>query len=432
MSSVGNINDNWKLLFDRYHILEKVNRDGQFKISAAQIKNVKEPRLMTKFDFSDVLPKIFSDNVLTILPITRGDYVIGHFKAYQPLTVPREMPIKHMILPDPLESLSAERISSEQMALMAAGISGIIQDFVGLKPQDKLLQTIEGRQGTGDFSFSIQDTLSDKIHRINVCNAQMEIDCGYESNDSLILVEAKQSLHRDFLVRQLFYPYMAWRQKVSKSIQLIYLVYQDGYYTLFKFDPRGDNYNGLACTSVKRYSIRDDKITTEDINRLLEFPISNEPKVPFPQANDVSRILELIRFYYQCAGTLTKDQITYQQDFDPRQTDYYINAMVYLGFAEENNPLQLTKLGLSMHNMNMHDCDLILARQILSHTAFRKTYQAFANRIFETDLSGGVVAIMKDCDLYKVSSESTFKRRASTIISWIRWIVGLTLNDQLK
>lgn len=37
---------------------------------------------MAKFDHTINLPKIFADNQLAILPITRGDYVIFHLDAY--------------------------------------------------------------------------------------------------------------------------------------------------------------------------------------------------------------------------------------------------------------------------------------------------------------------------------------------------------------
>jgi hypothetical protein len=43
-----------------------------FEITAIQINEFREAGLMTKFDHSINLPKIFSDNGLAILPITRG------------------------------------------------------------------------------------------------------------------------------------------------------------------------------------------------------------------------------------------------------------------------------------------------------------------------------------------------------------------------
>lgn len=64
----------WENLFAKYNILDEINQNGKFIISARQIKEFREPRLMTKFDHKVNLPVIFSENNLSILPITRGEY----------------------------------------------------------------------------------------------------------------------------------------------------------------------------------------------------------------------------------------------------------------------------------------------------------------------------------------------------------------------
>ena len=63
----------WESLFRKYDILGHIERAGQFQISAKQIKEVREPRIMAKFDHTINRPQIFADNKLCILPITRGD-----------------------------------------------------------------------------------------------------------------------------------------------------------------------------------------------------------------------------------------------------------------------------------------------------------------------------------------------------------------------
>lgn len=77
----------WEALFKKYDILQQIESDGKFIISASQIKEYREPRLMAKFDHNINLPQIFAKNNLAILPISRGDYVISHFEAYQPFEV---------------------------------------------------------------------------------------------------------------------------------------------------------------------------------------------------------------------------------------------------------------------------------------------------------------------------------------------------------
>jgi len=52
-------NDAWTQLFDKYHILDQIDTNGIFNISAKQIKEFYEPRLITKYDWSSSLPELF-------------------------------------------------------------------------------------------------------------------------------------------------------------------------------------------------------------------------------------------------------------------------------------------------------------------------------------------------------------------------------------
>lgn len=73
----------WEKLFSKYDILNQIDMHEKFIISANQIKEFREPRLMAKFDHNINLPQIFSENRLAILPISRGDYVISNFEVYK-------------------------------------------------------------------------------------------------------------------------------------------------------------------------------------------------------------------------------------------------------------------------------------------------------------------------------------------------------------
>ncbi|EAE9730490.1 hypothetical protein CCZ53_14165, partial [Listeria monocytogenes] len=87
MAKLNQTDEAWERLFEKYNILEVIERDGVFIISAQQIKEYREARLMTKFDHKANLPNLFKNNDLSILPNSRGTYVIGKFNAYQQLVV---------------------------------------------------------------------------------------------------------------------------------------------------------------------------------------------------------------------------------------------------------------------------------------------------------------------------------------------------------
>ena len=61
---------------------------------------------------------------------------------------------------------------------------------------------------------------------------------------------------------------------------------------------------------------------------------------------------------------------------------------------------------------------------ILSHLVFKKTLERYFEKSGLLDINE-IVEIMKESKLYGIESDETFKRRASTISGWIKWIIGL-------
>ena len=77
MSSIGIVTTKndiaWEQLFDKYDILSHIEREIAVEITASQINEFREARLMTKFDHREIFQS-FSKNHLSILPISRGSY----------------------------------------------------------------------------------------------------------------------------------------------------------------------------------------------------------------------------------------------------------------------------------------------------------------------------------------------------------------------
>jgi len=102
----------WDALFAKYQIEAHVRNDGTFRISADQIKEFREPRLMAKFDHFKNLPSAFQNSGLGILPVSRGDYVIGPFSLFENLPDPLQSgATQHVSLPSGVESVSPSTIS---------------------------------------------------------------------------------------------------------------------------------------------------------------------------------------------------------------------------------------------------------------------------------------------------------------------------------
>ncbi|NMB98262.1 MAG: transcriptional regulator [Clostridiaceae bacterium] len=415
----------WSKLFSKYKILEHIDCNGFFEITSAQINEFREARLMTKFDHSINLPKLFSDNKLAILPVTRGSYIISRFEAYKRIEQVNGDVIK-ATFPEYIESIDYENITSEATAINCAFVSRILSDFLD---EEKLLPTVSGRMSSESFSFRIRNTLSMPDLKINVSNSQIEIDGGFEGIKQLCLIEAKNFISEDFLIRQLYYPYRLWKSKISKKITSILLVYTNGIFSLYEYEfQEPDNYNSLVLVKQRNYCIDPIDISLDDIVYILKrTSYVDEPSVPFPQANSFKRVINLCELLFQ--SDMTRDDITTNYAFDQRQTNYYTDAGRYLGLIRkyrDNDQVcfSLTEEGRKIIRSKYKVRQLKFVEAILRHKAFADTLKLYL-LYGKMPSKNEVVNIMKNCNLYGIKSQDTFERRSSTITSWINWILSL-------
>ncbi|SHF21326.1 hypothetical protein SAMN02745784_03185 [Tissierella praeacuta DSM 18095] len=415
----------WKELFDKYNILNNIEKNGIFEITSKQINKFREARLMTKFDHKKNLPKIFTENQLSILPITRGSYLISQFDAYKDFEEINSDIIRFPF-PTHIESIDFENITSEATALNCAYVSGILADFM---EDEEILPTVSGRMSSNSFNFNIMNTRTNTNVNVNVVNSQIEIDGGYEGLETLALIEAKNSISDDFLVRQLYYPYRLWSSNISKKVKPLFLTYSNGIFSFYEYYFQEPNsYNSLILLKQKNYSIEQTEISLEDIIQVFQqVKLIEEPEIPFPQADYFKRVINLCELLNE--NELTREEITTNYDFDPRQTNYYTDAGRYLGLVQkrtENRQIifSLTDEGQRLFRLKYKPRQLKFIELILKHKPF--------NQVFKKCITDGemprkreIVEIMKNSNLYNVKSEDTFYRRASSIVAWVNWILDL-------
>ena len=252
----------WEAFFEKYQVLARIEKEGVFIANASQMKAYREPRLMAKFDHHINLPKIFTQNHLAILPVSRGDYIIAPFQAYHAFE-PAEQTITHVSLPSHLQSLRINDISSETIAINCALASGILSDFL---EEDILYAAVSGRMGSGQFDFQIQDSQFRSFIPVSVNNSQIEIDAAFEGTRSLSLIEAKRDLSEDFLIRQLYYPFRLWHSRITKQVKPVFLVYSNGIFHLYEYTFQNmERYNSLLLIKHKNYTIEDTAIEFSDL-----------------------------------------------------------------------------------------------------------------------------------------------------------------------
>ncbi len=246
----------------------------------------------------------------------------------------------------------------------------------------------------------------------------------------MTLFEAKRDLSEDFLIRQLYYPFRVWHNRIKKkTVKPIFLVYSNGIYRLYEYKFEDlNNYSSLHLIKQKNYSIEDTAVSLSDILAVLgRVSIVKEPEIPFPQADKFERIINLC----ELVGTqeLNRTDVTENYDFDSRQTNYYTDAAHYLGLLdkrkENGTPFySLSDAGRRLFKLGFKERQLAFCETILSHKVFNSALRlCFKKGAMPS--TEEIVEIMKQSEIFQVGSDSTFTRRSSSVKGWINWIVSL-------
>lgn len=426
-------NKAWELLIEKYDILNKIDKDGFFYITSEQIREFKEARLMAKWDSSESLPKILKDNRINILPTSRGTYVLSDFKLYHKIpelmTNVQDMPKVELM---EYETIDINNITSEANAINVLLLSNILDDFLG---ETDNASTFNGRMGSEEFSFKV-DRYSREPLSINVKNAQCEIDAGLENHNSVIIIEAKNVIHPDFHIRQLYYPYRRWENVVNKPIRLIFTIYSNQIYRLFEYQFEDlKDYSSISLIREKNYSLQDTDITTKDLEDVYKKSkiiysdnMAQDSHIPFIQADSFERVISLMEVLAD--ENKTEEEIANIMQFAERQSGYYFNAGRYLGIFEKIDEIdelgdkkiyiQLTKKGKEIYSLPYKKRQLRLVELMLEHRIF--------NQLFGISFNSGKIPDKNYVEKLMLELNvcgKSYTRRSQTVISWLEWIYKL-------
>ncbi|MBT1035711.1 hypothetical protein KJY78_05045 [Canibacter sp. lx-45] len=289
--------------------------------------------------------------------------------------------------------------------------------------------------GTGVFSFRV-DRHRGTAFQVDVENAQCEIDGGMENDNSVVILEAKNVVHPDFHVRQLYYPYRLWASKVNKPIRLVFSIYSNQIYRLFEYEFEDkNNYSSIRLVKSKNYSLQDTDISLNEIYdvysnvEVVYDDNQNKTDIPFIQANSFERIISLMELLFE--EERTAENIAEKMEFDLRQSDYYHNAGRYLGLFEKKavkeedgkkvKKVFLSRLGRDTVKLRYKERQLKLVSLILEHEIFNKLFLKVYNG-GELPTKEEIQNIMRENN---VCNDQQIVRRSSSVYSWLKWIFNL-------
>lgn len=151
-------------------------------------------------------------------------------------------------------------------------------------------------------------------------------------------------------------------------------------------------------------------------------------KIPFPQADDMNKILKIINIDVEEKLLDKKVLCVILGDITERQVQYYINAAQYLDIIDFNK--KFTAFGQELRKSNQYDLIIKLSQKIISKEIFGIAF--FSELVLGTKLTKeDVIGLMRKENLF--GAQSIYDRRSQTVIKWLYWIKSNTnLNDLIK
>lgn len=402
MAKVSN-NKSWENIFDKFKLLNDIKKYGYVDISSDQIKSVdgKESRLMTKVDFRENLPTIMSAEKLSILAIKNGLYRIAPNDPFIDIQEKIETKIIEIEPPKNLLSIDPYNIKSESAALDISYISKMTNEVFN----EETFLSIRGRL-RGSLDFNIGTT------PYNVNGVQIEVDGGYEGDNSINLIEAKIGYNNNINIRQLLYPELYWSKEIGHSKKnirsFIFYLQED----LFRFIPYiYDGVKGYADHSNEKvFRFKDKKTKPFSLYDINVNENNIDQNIPFPQADRFDKINDMLIIISNTNSTcMDKEELQLHFDIVGRQIDYYFNVLKWLKLCTEiDNCIVLTDKGITILEL-----------------PFKERIQEISKIVFSEPITNALLnnknPTLQMFNKYNVNSQSTINRRSQTINAWIKY-----------
>ena len=375
-------------------------------VTAEQLKRTshEEPRLMAKMDTTSDLPKIFRDNGVFLLPVSRREYVIVHGNGFHSLESLDSKPTIHETS-YPVPTMAGSQIDNEGIALDYAYSSKLLEHAAGTS---NVFPAFRGRRGTPRFTFGVGTST------ITVDGAQIEVDGGYENLDQVLTVESKIGVPNSFNIRQLYYPFRTFEGR--KQVRTFFMCYDQRskvyVYWEYSFDP-ANRFEAIKLVSARSYEVRvTDAIKPKDYQN-----ITPTMKIP-PQADSVDKIMEFP--FRVMEGYDTAEKMAKAFGFHKRQSSYYRAASEELGLVDrEGDRYRMTAKGEGFVGLPTEKRTNAMCRLLLEYPIMHEIYMRISTN------PGHIASRLEIEGLLRKGSNltgATLPRRAQTIVAWFRWI----------
>lgn len=140
-----------------------------------------------------------------------------------------------------------------------------------------------------------------------------------------------------------------------------------------------------------------------------------------PQANNMNRIYSI---FLGLENGLTKEEVGKLYQIKDRQGDYYLNSLVFIGLANKVKKIFfLSEEGYMLYNLGSKERKELFIKKLLSIPIISIAYDLYVNS--SNNIEKNIIDILSNIISirYNIENLTTARRRASTIFSWVKWII---------
>jgi len=407
----------WEDILDEHAL--SLNQGVSPPLTSQEIKAAtdgEEPRTVCYMDSRESVPDSLHQDDLFVLPIENGVYKLVEGKGFADL--PKiETSIERWEHEIPFE-FDTNDGSGEDQYLQYAFNTGLIDEFTD---SDNLYSTSSGRRHSNRFRFNVG-----RSQPITAEGVQFQVDGLYEGPDQIIIVEAKVNRggerRRDFLIRQLYYPYRHYNALSEKTVRTVFMVYNQNadlyQFWEYSFDSETD-YASISLETSQRYRIQSQQ------SRLSQFAdLTTRTSVGWsiPQADSVWRIQEIPVLVDD--GITDSTALAEYYDFHRRQANYYAKATEEnLGLIDRSGAeYTLTERGREYVKQDTVGRHELFAQQILSMPLMGELFDRLTGKLGHPDSALPKSEIESVIREHTDLEDSSLARRTDSVLTWFEWL----------
>jgi len=424
------VNEFWEKIFEKLKILEHLKNEEYFVLSRTDcsmvFNNGFKLRLEDYFIFKskEDLPAIFIENNLVILQKYKSTFSICHADNY--FIVPT-MNYPSTTYRNKLKVLSTKSFKRDPISFGLSLLnSGLFTDLLASVDDTNLyLSEVYSYNSilsdSTDIKVVYKSLKTNKTDLMRVGHVKLFYDFILEDSSSLYIVNIKNSGSKT-VNRSLLYNVMkSFDELTNKAIVFIELYKNDYSIDMYElcFNDSNDIYS-LESINEMRFAVD----VEEHVEKVSEFILTDQKneyfvskdKVPFPQANDFDKVIKYCDLIYSNKKHL-QDLIT-ELGITSRQVTYYRDSCLFLKLVRLQdreiylNP-ELSKI--YREGTVKEKYGFFMASMIENEILF-KCYNLYTIDNLTIDTFKHTVS-----NVYNMS-DSTLKRRLSTVRSWFKWL----------